>query len=257
MAVYQAPGPVTSKDVTRILELYRSGQMNDQELYTSLRGIGYTAELANHVVQSELAAKTKATASTETVASARTTPGTASPVVDPLAGVSTQALAERQEALSESERGRQSLFGAAVRGQYSQVNPFQDYLLSRYDPTFAQFQTERGLSNTPPSDFSQYARAAAGTNLNPDVWKAYIQTGAGLLASPQTDLPERQGIFREWLSDPNNQFDLALQSTLARTPGSFRPALRSGAQRVFEDQYVNQPEQTFLPWFVGRGQRFF
>ena len=59
MAVYDTgtQSGATSNDITRILEAFRTGGMSPETLYAQLRAIGYTAELANHVVQSEVATR--------------------------------------------------------------------------------------------------------------------------------------------------------------------------------------------------------
>ena len=278
MAVYDSgvQSGATSADVTRILTAFRSGGMSPETFYAQLRAIGYTAEMANHVVQSEVKARTT-TLSPDPLAGVRATPEPtttpvatpestlgSSPYVTPLtsgqAGVNRPIPEQRstyQDFLAESEGGRRGLFGAAVRGQNPQSNPFRDYLLSRFEPTQAQYNIESGLGTTPPGSFSEYATGRGQQRLNPDVWRAYLQSASSLLTNPPSNLPQQQADFASWLEDPENQFNLALESYTPNSPAPFRRAAKGRAQDVFNDFLVNQPGQSFLPWFTGRGQRFF
>lgn len=88
-----------------------------------------------------------------------------------------------------------------------------------------------------------------------------MQSANSILTNPPGHMPENVSGFREYLNDPEfgqgRQFNQALQSYLPRVAAPFRGSVRGGARRVLEDLTVNQPGQSFLPWFVGRGQRFF
>ena len=179
------------------------------------------------------------------------------PALDPLTGDPSD-LTDYQDFLAESEEGRRGLFGSGIRQQYPRGNPYRDWIESRFDPTQAQYNVEAGLGSTPPPSFREYSKTAAGKAFSPNIWRDYLNTASGLLTGGSKNLSQQQGDFREWLDeDATNQYDLALQSYLPRVAAPFRRAVQRRAGNVFDDFTIDQPSQSFLPWFVGRDHKFF
>ena len=182
---------------------------------------------------------------------------------DPLYGNRAEVQDLRNDAFKDwvgrTEEGRQGLFGAAIRKGNPVANPFRDYQENRFEPVNAQYIVESGLGAEPPGGFSQYATGRGTTPLSPDLWKAYLKTASTMLTNPSENMPQRQGDFREWLNESQkNQFDLALQGYLPGVAAPFQNTVRRSAANVFNDRQINTPTgDSFLPWFTGRGQRFF
>ena len=186
------------------------------------------------------------------------------PLIAGTAGVKRElpeSVSDYQDFLTESQEGRGALFRTAIRGQYPLASPWRDYLESRNDAAEQQYLVQAGIGGTAPSNFSQYAVGPGTKGLNPDLWKAYLQSTSSILTNPPGNMPKSVSGYREYLNDPESgqgrQFNLALQSYLPGVPAPFRGSVARGARRKLEDLTVNQPGQEFLPWFVGRGQRFF
>ena len=152
-----------------------------------------------------------------------------------------------------------SLFTAALNQQMPQggFGPFGNYL-RRQEGDLTNLYTYGQLSGDVPDpvSFKDFLGSRGGINrVDPTAFGAYATRGASALSGPPTD---ENAAFREYLQqDPNRQFTLASAGGMPNLAREARGYYNKAARDAFEQFRYDRPAEDFLPWYVGRGQRFF
>ena len=152
-----------------------------------------------------------------------------------------------------------SLFTAALNEQVPQggFGPFGRYLRGQEgDLTNLYRYGQLSGDVSDPVSFKDFLGARGGINrVDPTAFGAYATRGAGALSGPATD---ENAAFREFLQeDPNRQFTLASAGGMPNLAREARGYFTKAARNAFEQFRYDRPAEDFLPWYVGRGQRFF
>ena len=167
------------------------------------------------------------------------------------------------------------LFGAALRRQAPQggVGPWQSFLGGQEDDLTLLYKLA-GLTGDIPGlqRFDEFIGQRGGiAPVNRGEFAAYGQRAANALSGPTTMANNPfLNFFRAdpTIQDPNrasearqtaqeNQFGLAMQGAYPNLAREARPYAVRGAKEAFNQFRYDQPGLDFLPWFFGRGQKFF
>ena len=170
-------------------------------------------------------------------------------------------LSERQIALDQllaSAGGRRSIFEGSFGIPSGASGFLRRGLEDRFAPTDVGFQLQQVLGLRDQGDevgarFPAFLRGLGGAV--PSV--SGIQGGISALLSAIQGEDEAGGVAREFIGDPNREFNVALQGSRLRQIAPFlRGSFTSAARRSFDRRLAAAPETTFLPGFAQRGFRF-
>ena len=183
----------------------------------------------------------------------KTEPGAASSAMLP-----GETLEDYYTRLENTEEGRASMFGAGVRGRYSNVaNPFLEYLLSQGPETFNQYALQSAFGGDIAGGYHSFVSDPNRAWLSPEQMRATLGTYNNLLLNPTgLGTAEDTNEWLPWLQDPSNQFNSALYSMMPGVAGAAQPYYQRAASRAFNDYQVTNPQDTWLNSFVNRGYRF-
>ena len=152
-----------------------------------------------------------------------------------------------------------SLFTAALNQQVPQggFGPWGRYLRGQEGDLTNLYRYGQLSGDVPdPTSFKDFLGARGGINrVDPTAFGAYATRGASALSGAPTD---ENAAFREYLQeDPNRQFTLASAGGMPNLAREARGYYNKAARDAFEQFRYDRPAEDFLPWYVGRGQRFF
>ena len=167
-----------------------------------------------------------------------------------------ETLEDYYKRLESTEGGRSDLFGAGVRGRYSNVaNPFQEYLLTQGPETYNQYALQSAFGGDIPGGYHSFVSNPNRAWLSPEQMRGNLGAYNNALLNP-TGLSENTNEWLPWLQDPSNQFNTALYSMMPGVAGAAQPYYQRAASRAFSDFQVTNPQDTWLNRFVNRGYRF-
>jgi hypothetical protein len=186
-----------------------------------------------------------------------------------ISGATTAATKEQQRLAQETfltgRQGRELAFQGAVgkalpRGASGFL---RDPLEARFDIINTLFDLRSGLGDLPiseqgdPQGFGDFFSGAEVPS--PETIQGLVRRAGNLILQDPTTLQQESsqlGFRRDLVDNPNQQFNLALQSVLRSVPLHLRGAFTQGARRLFGRSLTDAPEQSFLPGFINRGFRF-
>lgn len=159
----------------------------------------------------------------------------------------------------ETQEGRGQLFRGALanslpRNLASPVRGFLERQFPRFQNEFFLDLGTRDSSSGNNLSFEDFVEKNQFLNFGnaPDK----LRQVAGLFDRPRDSLSNTQQGLLEFLNDPSNGFNLALQSALPGVASPFRRSFSNVAQRNFDRDFFNKPEANFLEEFANRGFRF-
>ena len=219
---------------------------------------------------------------TGTVTSATVDPVTATvdPVtgatVDPVTGTTVEGgfivrspRAEAEEQFLQSEENARTSFQDFIQGAYPGATGFlQRGLEGRYAPVRQAFNVMSALGTLPgrvagqsgmmgePMNFRQFVESHRGVPTQ-SAWQNMLGGMTDWLTG-ERDISGTGSMTEEFMLNPENQFKLALRSTLQNVPYHLRPAAARTAGREFSRFMAQNPDRQheWLPAWQAQRQRW-
>lgn len=159
--------------------------------------------------------------------------------------------------LGETQEGRGQVFRGALANMPERVaSPFRGFLERQFPRVQNEFILDQGLGGSSAVKSFQDFLEDRPFQQNFGNPLDRLRQVAGLFDAPPDSLSNTQQGFLEFLDNPTNSFNLALQSTRPSVAAPFRRSFDTVARRNFDRDIFNNPEANFFQTFANRGFSF-